>query len=221
MTIVIDGPVFAVIGDVVASKRQADRSAVQDALVAAMREVNAGLTALQPWEPTVGDEFQCVYAGLGDAVRASLLLRLTLLPVVDTRFGLGCGGFTVFDAARSPMSQDGPAWWAAREAIEQVQARAAASRGRRVRTWFAAADGVGDAAAVNAFLLCRDELVGSMSPRAARLLRGLLLGRQQQEMADAEGISQSAVSQTLSRTGAYAVLNAQAVLRDLTRMGPQ
>ena len=74
---------------------------------------------------TVGDEFQGTYATLGEAVEAALRVRLALLPEVDTRFGLGRGEVTVLDARRG--IEDGPGWWAARAAIEEVD------RGRRPR----------------------------------------------------------------------------------------
>ena len=208
-------PLATLIGDLVGSRRVADRQAVQDALVRALERVNADVPAAQPLEPTIGDEFQGAYDELADAVRASLLIRLLLLPVADSRYGLGRGEVTVFSEGRVPLSQDGPGWWAAREAIEHVQAREgrrASARG--TRTWFV--DGTRDPAvapALNAFLLCRDESVSLMGERAQRLLLGWLRGRTQSELAEAEGISQSAVSQALGRSGAYALRDAENALR--------
>lgn len=211
------------IGDLVGSRALPDRAATQDRLVAVLDEVNAAVPAAQPLQPTIGDEFQGAYDDVATAARAGLLVRLLLLPDVDSRYGLGLGEVTVFAGGRAPLSQDGPGWWAAREAIEQVQAREgrrASARG--TRTWFVdrsddAAGGSGaprplPAPAVNAYLLCRDESVGLMGPRARRLLLGWLQGRTQQELAEAEGISQSAVSQSLGRSGAYALRDAQEAL---------
>lgn len=212
----------ALIGDLVSSRRHPDRAAVQRHLVAALAEVEELVPSVQRLDVTVGDEFQGTYTTVADAALAALLVRLRLLPDVDTRYGLGRGTVTVFDADRDPVSQDGPAWWAAREAIGVVEHTAASPRGRTARTWFAQAagdggvadGGTGAAGAVNAFLSCRDDIVDRMSPRARRLLRGLLLGQQQTAMAQAEGVSQSAVSQSLSSSGAYAVLRAHEALRD-------
>lgn len=216
------------IGDVVGSRRVPDRSAVQEGLLRALAEVNAAVPARQPLEATIGDEFQGAYDDLADALRASLLVRLLLLPLADTRYGLGLGGVTVFTPGRAPLSQDGPGWWAAREAISEVQAREgrrASARG--TRTWFVdrsadpwpvnstADESPGGTAAsvVNAFLLCRDEGVSLMGERAQRLLLGWLAGRTQSELAEQEGITQSAVSQALGRSGAYAVRDAHEALR--------
>jgi hypothetical protein len=174
---------------------------------------------MQPLQATIGDEFQAVYASLAAAVRASLAVRLSLLPFVDTRFGLGFGAFTVFSAERQPVSQDGPAWWAAREAIQLVHARGdRAGHARSTRTWFV--DGTGDAsrreltAFVNAHLACRDALVDQRDERSIRLLRGWLGGATQSQLAAELGISQPAVSQRLARLGASALRDADRVLAD-------
>lgn len=218
----------ALIGDVVSSKRYQDRVALQNSVLAALQWVNGRVAALQPLEVTIGDEFQGAYAAVADAVRASLLLRLSLLPEVDTRFGLGLGELTVFDLNRRPLSQDGPAWWAAREAIMLVHRRQQQRGGhaRSTRTWFLAssrkldhregpAGALSDAhleAFVNAFLVCRDDVLHLPVPRNFELLRGWLLGKTQQELADEQGITQSAVSQRLNRLGAFALRDADRLL---------
>ena len=98
-----------VIGDLVGSRRVADRSAVQRALDEALDEVNAALAPAQPFEPTVGDEFQGVCDNLVDATRATLLARLRLLPLVDSRCGLGFGDVTVHDESADRCCRTAPA----------------------------------------------------------------------------------------------------------------
>ncbi|NYJ08290.1 SatD family protein [Petropleomorpha daqingensis] len=204
------------LGDVVASKEHADRATLQRSVLDALAFVNEQVAGLQPLEVTIGDEFQGAYRSVADAVRASLLIRLALLPDVDTRFGIGSGTVTVFDAQRSPISQDGPAWWAAREAIERVHAQQRRSgHERAARTWYVARDEAPAEhveAFVNAHLLCRDVLVPREDARVIALQRGWLTGRTQAELAAELGVSQSAVSQRLARTGAFALRDAQDVL---------
>ena len=73
-----------------------------------------------------------------------------------------------------------------------------------------------DADAVNAALLCRDHLVGSLSDRSVRLLRGLMDPHTtQSELATLEGISASAVSQRVRADGIGVVLAAEDLLRGL------
>jgi len=209
----------ALIGDVVGSKLAPDRAALQASLVAALTAVNAVVPSIQPLGPTLGDEVQGVYADVARAVRASVLVRLHLLPV-DTRYGLGTGDLTVFEQSTQPVSQDGPAWWSARAAIEYVQGRQdRRGHARHLRTWLLDPADPAAAAQVNAFLLSRDETIGLQTDRARRLLLGALLGQNQLQLAQSERISQSAVSQQLGTSGAYAICDAHGVLDSLSANG--
>jgi hypothetical protein len=201
---------------------------VQRKVERALQEVNEVVPSVQPLEVTIGDEFQGAYRSLSDAIRASLLVRLALLPSIDTRYGIGSGEVTVFDAARSPISQDGPAWWAARDAIKRIHWQQQRSgHERAARTWYiAGTEGVEARAArarldherfVNAHLLCRDTLVPRDDQRGTALLRGWLTGRTQAELAAELGVTQSAVSQRLARMGAFALRDAQDLLDEVDR----
>ena len=110
--------------------------------------------------------------------------------------------------------EDGPGWWAARAAIEQVEASARRAATRHARTAYALADGQAgpDPHAVNAALLGVDQLLGGLSDRSWSVLRGLLSGRSQRELADDLGVSASAVSQRVRHDGLGVV---QAVLGQL------
>jgi hypothetical protein len=204
---------YTVIGDLVGSRALPDRPAVQRALGATLEEVNALLVPAQPFEPTVGDEFQGACASLPDAVLAALLVRLSLLPHVDSRCGIGMGPVTVHDAARRPILQDGPGWWAARSAIDVLGDH------RAGRTWFAVAEeapaDAPDPRAVNAFLSCRDQIVGRLNDRGAQMLRLALTGRTQKEIAEQLEVWPSAVSQQFAR-GIGVVVDAQATFAGTT-----
>ena len=195
---------YAVIGDLVGSRLVEDRAAVQSALVAALRSTNEVVLPEQDLEPTVGDEFQGAYAALPDATHAALVVRLRLLPLVDIRVGIGQGEAHTIDDTRTPRIQDGPAWWAAREALEHL----GKPRNAGLRTWFS-----GDsAAAENAYLLTRDGLVDRLSERGHRMLALALAGHTQREIAELEGVSPSAVSQAFAR-GIAAVRDAEVLRR--------
>jgi hypothetical protein len=202
--------VCAVIGDVVGSRLLPDRAAAQSRLQAELIATNAAVHAVQPLEATVGDEFQGAYASVAEAVLAALQVRLGLLPEIDVRVGIGVGEVDVIDADRRPMLQDGPGWWAARDALDDL------ARPRRGgdRTAYV---GPGQAE-VNAFLLVRDSLVERLGERGVRLLAGALRGRTQAELASAEGISRPAVSRQFAR-GVGAVQQAHAQLASTTAWG--
>ena len=215
-----------VIGDLVGSRGAPNRRALHRAVAKALVSVNAAVPAVTELRITVGDEFQGAYDTLGAAIEAALRVRLQLLPSADVRVGIGRGPVQLLDAERG--IEDGPGWWAARAAIEAVEQAAARAATRHLRTAYrpapelldpAGSDAPGrgaDADAVNAALLCRDHLVGSLSERSVRLLRGLMDPHTtQSELATLEGISASAVSQRVRADGIGAVLAAQDLLRGL------
>ncbi|WP_083213416.1 SatD family protein [Mycobacterium malmoense] len=200
------------IGDVVGSRRARDRAALHRRVATAIGQVAAG--AIDPPAFTVGDEFQGSYPTLGGAIDAALTVRLLLAPDIDVRFGLGWGAVTVLDADAG--IQDGPGWWTAREAIQQTAETQRQPGFTLVRTTFrAAGETRPDVAAVNAALMCRDHLLGSLDERSLRIARGLMTGRTKKELAAAEGISPSAVSQRASRDGLDLIVLASQYLRGL------
>jgi hypothetical protein len=67
----------------------------------------------------------------------------------------------------------------------------------------------GEAAALNAFLFCRDEMVDRMKQPTRNRLYGLMRGWSQSRIAAEEGATQGAISQNLARSGAFAILSGQ------------
>lgn len=206
---------FTLIGDMIGSKSADDRALLQRRLRGVLDRANAALEPALGLEPTIGDEFQGCFDNLADAIQASLMIRLDLLrsAEVDTRYGLGCGAITVFSDA-APMSQDGPGWWSARAAIEGAAGAAKISHTAFTRTLFEVWGedpevGLREKGAVNAFLTCRDAMIDGMTDTGRRRLYGLLRGWSQAEIAAEEGKTQGAISQSLSRSGAFAILAAQ------------
>ena len=215
------------IGDLVQSREASDRRALHERVEQSLAWVNAAVTAASELRVTTGDEFQGSYATLGAALDAALRVRVQLLPASDARFGIGRGPVTTLDEERG--IEDGPGWWAARDAIEAAEEGAERPATRQLRTAYrvAAEEGGrpvesspvgtgGEVDAVNAALLCQDHLVGSLSDRSIRLLRGLMDPlTTQSELAAREGISPSAVSQRVRADGIGVVLDAHELLRGL------
>ena len=199
------------IGDVVGSRHADDRAALHRRVALALREVADG--ALDPPAFTIGDEFQGSYATVGAAIDSALRVRLLLAPEVDVRFGIGWGAVTVLDAATG--IQDGPGWWTARAAIQHTAETQRQAGLTLVRTTFRADDTRTDVAAVNAALICRDHLLGSLDGRSVRILRGLMTGQTKRELATTESISPSAVSQRAARDGLDLIVLASQYLRGL------
>jgi hypothetical protein len=205
-------PVATLIGDVVRSRSATDRSGLHDQLTSMLEEANTRLRPIVALRITVGDEFQGCFATVGEAVHASLWLRVHLAPA-QLRHGVGWGAVAVL--ADQPRVEDGPGWWAARAAIDTVKTEAARAATRLMRTAYRRAEETDgpDPAPVNAALMCRDQMIGSVSERSLRLLRGVLDGRSQAELAADEGISASAVSQRMRNDGLAVIVAADELLR--------
>ncbi|WP_299564701.1 RNA polymerase subunit sigma-70 [uncultured Mycolicibacterium sp.] len=182
------------IGVVTGIGRGTDRAAACRLLSGALSAV-AG-TAVEPPAFTVGAEFRGSYPTVGAAIDAALRLRLTVTAVADIRFGIGWGEV----GPPGPGGLGGPGWWAARRAVDETAATAQRPGFTHVRTTFAA-DGRCDVETVNAALMCRDYMLGTLDARSVRILRGLLNDRTKRDIAAAEGISPSAVSQRATRDG--------------------
>jgi hypothetical protein len=204
----------ALIGDIVESRAHRERQALHEAFQAAVGRANAEVPIDDPAVITVGDEFQGVYPTLGAALRASFVVRTELFPRADIRFGLGRGDVTTLDPVRG--IHDGPAYWAAREAITIAEDRAQRAQTRTSRTAYVAPDEPpATVAAVRAALDCLDFMVGSMSTTSRAILGGLMHGLAQHDVAERVGISPSAVSQRVRRDGIGIALEAMATLGDL------
>ena len=132
-------PVATLIGDVVASRAAGDRARLHGASATWCSAANAELVPLVPLRITVGDEFQGCFATVGEAVHATLWLGLHLAPDAQLRHGIGWGPVAVL--AEDPRVEDGPGWWAAREAIDEVKLLAAKPATRHLRTAFRRAAG--------------------------------------------------------------------------------
>lgn len=211
---VTPAPVATLIGDVVGSRAAASRATLHARVVALLEEINAG-APLVPLRITVGDEFQGCFADLGGALRAVRLLRLAGAPDVDLRFGIGWGPVAVLQ--ESPRVEDGPGWWAARAAIEAVADEAGRAGRRLTRSAYRCAEGVVGPSeqAVNAALLLRDQVIGGLSPRSVSVVRGLLEGRTQGEIATDLAVSASAVSQRVRNDGLAMLVAAEALLEEV------
>ena len=198
--------IAAVIGDVVGSREAKNRTDLHRRLLETIEAINDQFHPVVPLRITVGDEYQGGFASLGSALAATLRLRLLAAPEIDVRHGIGWGATSIL--SEDPRVEDGSAWWAARDAIGAVSGREAHGALRSLRTAYRRASEYpegADPAAVNAALISRDALLSAAAAPSWGVLRGLLSGMTQREIATAEAVSASAVSQRVRRD-ALAVL---------------
>lgn len=211
---------YALIADIIGSRRLPDRAAAQEIFTAALTQAATDLALSQAPRPTVGDEFQAVASNLSGALTLTLRTHLLLPPGLLLRFGIGAGEVVPVPAGTG-IVQDGSAWWAAREAVERAHDLQDAGRDF-VRTWLRLASAEQDReheAVLNAMLLLRDQAVARMKTRQRRMLAGLLMGATQVDIAGQEKVSQAAVS-AFSRGPGAALLEAQALLSALAEGAP-
>ena len=200
------------IGDVVDSRGAVDRATLHRAVTTALTQSAAG--AIDPPAFTVGDKFQGSYSSVGSAIAAAWQVRLAVAPAVDVRFGIGWGAVTVLDEATG--IQDGPGWWSAREAIERTAEAQRQPGLALVRTTYRTTDPAApDAGPINAALMCRDHMFGSLDERSVRILKGLVSHRSKKELASDEQISPSAVSQRAGRDGLDLIVSASRLLAEI------
>lgn len=196
------------IGDIVGSRHVVDQKKVLRDVRQTLDWVNLQVPAQFSLQATVGDEFQGAYRKLSEALLATLLVSLRLKGTLDVRFGVGQGEVTVTDRALAPAGQSGPGWWMARQAIEEISAPQSGTKGwpSTLRSRFAGEEP--QEGLVNAFLLCRDQVLATMDAKDARIAIGLFLREPQQKVADELGISQSAVSHRQRRRGPSSLVRA-------------
>lgn len=199
-----------IIADIVGSRDLTDRTAAQGAIMNAFEQAEASVATIRQAWATVGDEFQLIAATWQDALRITLRVQVLLPEDLRLRFGIGVGQINTVDDGPTGPIQDGTAWWNARQAIEHIEEQQ--QRRDEILTGFLAEDSE-LTTAVTTQLVMRDHIVARMKARERRLLAALLTGATQQDAARAEKVSQAAVSQALHRSGAMALLDADAALQ--------
>lgn len=210
MTEATGEPSVVVVGDVVASRRFVVEDALLRGLAGALGLVATRVAALEPLHLTSGDRFQGRFVDLGDALAATLRLRLASDDLVlatdaevdepvEVRIGVGLGR----------TSTDGPVGGSAWRHAEDARREAETLPARR--TWPPAlrsrcrADDPQVAALVNAHLLLQDQLLARLDVRDRRALLGLLDGERQVDVAAELGITQPAIARRLRDRGALAL----------------
>lgn len=112
---------FAVIGNIIESKNTADRFRIDEKLVKVLDEINKKYSSdiALNFTITADNEFKGL---LSDSIRILELIdriKIVMEPV-DIRFGIGIGEITGKIENRLSIDVDGPAFWNAKEAINEI-----------------------------------------------------------------------------------------------------
>jgi hypothetical protein len=130
---------------------------------------------------------------------------------LEFRAGIGWGEAMILDSSRAPFGQDGPCWWRAREALEEV-VRAERSNQEPVSLRTACRTGQRHEGLINAMLVLRDQLLSEIDRADATILTSLLKEGTQLEAAEILSLNQSSVSRRMQAHGLAAFLRSRRLL---------
>lgn len=112
---------FAIIGDIIESKKISERFKVQEKLEEVLARMNGEYAPFiaSNFTITIGDEFQGLLLDSTRILEIIDKIKISMQPV-DIRFGIGVGEITTKINNRLSIGADGPAYWNAREAILEI-----------------------------------------------------------------------------------------------------
>jgi hypothetical protein len=198
---------IAVIGDVVNSRQIEQRATAQKRLQLLLAFLNDAFhgSILAPFSLSRGDEIQALV--LRAAIVPDVVWEVGVrFPQSPIRFGFGLGQLST-PLAPIPMETDGPAWWAARSAVESA---AATRRNGGVWQGFGEADKV-----LTAFGTLLGHMRGRLTPRQRAVLEQLRSGGEMVQVAERLKISKQAVSGIVAAAGWRAYQEGEAAWRSL------
>ncbi len=104
-------------GDVIKSR---DYNNINEMLTKKLKEIKYPENMIVPFEISRGDEIQAVFKGYASFPQFLRQVRYKLLNI-DIRFGIGLGKIDKKSDEISPWSMNGPAFYYAREALEDIE----------------------------------------------------------------------------------------------------
>ena len=112
---------IAIIGDIIKSKELKDRGQVQKKLNSIIDRINVNYqpAIVSKFSITLGDEFQGLLSSGMKCIQIIDELSFFMQPV-QFRFGLGIGEISTEINTQWSIGTDGPAFWAARKAVNYV-----------------------------------------------------------------------------------------------------
>lgn len=198
---------LVLIGDIQASRKARQRHALQSQLQAVLSELNHhDNPPLSPYTITLGDEFQAVF-NQADTLFADLLQILIALHPVRVRFSIGQGGIATELNPDQALGMDGPAFYLAREGIDQLK-----DSGDLFRI-----NGLPDdnANLVNGSLKLFSQRILKWQVNRLSILHSLIRGEKVQPIAERLGISEQAVYKNINKGGLDAVIQVLSAISTL------
>lgn len=181
---------LALVGDIRGSRELADRGAVQARLQECLAELNDRYAdvLVSPLTITLGDEFQALFARAEGIWEIVLTIEARMHPT-SIRFGFGVGDILTSINRESAIGMDGPAFYHAREAVQDIKKSEDSYRVVGVAQ---------DEELTNSVLELISDNRKKWSENRINILLKLLLHEKVDAIASALGISKTAVYKNIS-----------------------
>jgi hypothetical protein len=188
---------LVLIGDLIASRDSKNRKDLQKQIKSVLRQVNERTPKpVSPYTLTLGDEFQAVFEN-ADHIFEDIVQILWAMHPVQVRFSLGLGEITTDLNTEQALGMDGPAFYLARDGINQLKEDGGLIRLEGLpEPW--------DALAESSLFLVNRRIKKWDINRLA-ILHGLLSGKDKKVIAADLGITAQAVYKNIS-TGELAAV---------------
>lgn len=207
----------AIIGDMVNSRKLENRYEMQEHLKKILNEVNRNHAdaIASDFTVTLGDEFQGVLKNTAPLLSIVESIEMRMFPV-RVRFGIGIGALSTEIDRNSSIGADGPAYYYAREGIQQIKKEENRKRGQITDMMIVSEHEQGNCASLmNELFAAVAFIKKKWSVREREIVYDMLTHRDGQEATAARlGIAQSSVQRGLERAGYYTYLKAKEVLED-------
>lgn len=194
---------FALIGDIIDSKKIENRFETQRKLESVLTKINQryAKSIASQFTLTLGDEFQAVLKKPGDILKIIHEIYFEMYPV-KIRFGIGLGLISTEMNYEQSLGADGPAYHEARKAIDFVHE----NEGKNARYHTQIALFPEDTSAIkllNLSLSNYSSIFSSWDTKVFETVKLMQESGRQQDVADKLGISQQAVMKRLQKANYY------------------
>ena len=199
-------PYIAIIGDIVDSRHASDRKEVQIRLKTVLEEVNNayGNDIASKFMVTLGDEFQGLLKSGSPAMEILEKIEFAMFPV-KIRIGVGVGSITTDIDPNMPLGADGPAYYCAREMINELRSLEKKNRESRSDILIKIEDHAEISSLINTVFTLSAAIKSEWTNRQREIIHLYgYSGKTQKEVADFLHINQSNVQKALAGSNYYA-----------------
>ncbi|MBR6408247.1 MAG: hypothetical protein IKS19_06700 [Clostridia bacterium] len=195
---------FAIIGDIISSKKIKERHECQQKLDNVLSLINCVYekTIASKFLITLGDEFQGLLLSPEYALDIIERISFCMYPV-EVRFGIGKGEISTGPVGEYALGSDGSAYHRARSAIEEIKTQEKRNRSCGTRIKFAGPDD-SESSVLNAIAVGLYAIEKRWTNKQRELIALMLFEDLTQEsVAERLGITQSSVNRRLKASGYY------------------